>query len=136
MWFNLLHQLEIERQVRQPRIIIDVTRIPGLDTIQMGEDGLIHMGPLVTRAHNDKVRSYVDLGVEEGAELVVDGRGFHHPERPDGFFLERHPKLDPVGTTTDGVYIAGCSQGPKDIPAAVSQGAAAAARPSLLAPAP
>ena len=42
--------------------------------------------------------------------------------------IERHPKLDPVATMTDGVYIAGCAQGPKDIPASVSQGAAAAAR--------
>ncbi|MGD2144681.1 MAG: 4Fe-4S dicluster domain-containing protein, partial [Anaerolineae bacterium] len=41
---------------------------------------------------------------------------------------ERHPKLDPVGTTTDGVFIAGCAQGPRDIPDSVAQGAAAAAR--------
>jgi heterodisulfide reductase subunit A len=47
---------------------------------------------------------------------------------PDGFFLERHPKLDPVGTTTDGVYLAGCCQGPKDIPDTVAQAQAAAAR--------
>jgi malonate-semialdehyde dehydrogenase (acetylating)/methylmalonate-semialdehyde dehydrogenase len=33
------------------------------------------MGPLVTRQHLDKVRSYVDLGVSEGAKLTVDGRG-------------------------------------------------------------
>lgn len=45
-----------------------------------------------------------------------------------GWFLERHPKLDPVATMTEGVYIAGCVQGPKDIPASVAQGAAAAAR--------
>jgi heterodisulfide reductase subunit A len=45
---------------------------------------------------------------------------------PDGFFLERHPKLAPVSTNTDGVFIAGCCQGPKDIPDAVAQGAAAA----------
>jgi heterodisulfide reductase subunit A len=46
----------------------------------------------------------------------------------DGWFIERHPKLDPVATMTEGVYIAGCVQGPKDIPASVVQGAAAAAR--------
>ena len=46
----------------------------------------------------------------------------------DGWFIERHPKLDPVATMTEGVYIAGCVQGPKDIPASVAQGAAAAAR--------
>jgi heterodisulfide reductase subunit A len=46
----------------------------------------------------------------------------------DGWFIERHPKLDPVATMTDGVFIAGTCQGPKDIPDSVSQGAAAAAR--------
>lgn len=45
-----------------------------------------------------------------------------------GFFTERHPKLDPVATMTDGVFVAGTCQGPKDIPASVAQGAAAAAR--------
>jgi heterodisulfide reductase subunit A len=46
----------------------------------------------------------------------------------DGWYIERHPKLDPIATMTDGVYIAGVVQGPKDIPASVAQGAAAAAR--------
>lgn len=46
----------------------------------------------------------------------------------DGFFIERHPKLDPVATTTEGVFIAGACQGPQDIPSAVVQGAAAASR--------
>lgn len=45
----------------------------------------------------------------------------------DDFFLERHPKLDPIGTTTDGIFIAGCCQGPKDIPSTVAQAQAAAA---------
>ena len=46
----------------------------------------------------------------------------------DGWYIERHPKLDPVATMTEGIYIAGCVQGPKDIPSSVVQGAAAAAR--------
>jgi len=45
-----------------------------------------------------------------------------------GWYTERHPKLDPVATMTDGVFVAGSCQGAKDIPAAVAQGAAAAAR--------
>ena len=45
------------------------------------------MGPLVTKQHLDKVRGYVDLGVEEGAKLVVDGRGFKLQGYEDGFFL-------------------------------------------------
>jgi heterodisulfide reductase subunit A len=46
----------------------------------------------------------------------------------DGFFVERHPKLDPVATMTEGIFIAGACQGPKDVPESVAQGAAAAAR--------
>jgi malonate-semialdehyde dehydrogenase (acetylating)/methylmalonate-semialdehyde dehydrogenase len=45
------------------------------------------MGPLVTRAHLDKVRGYVDQGVEEGASLVVDGRGLQVPGHEQGYFL-------------------------------------------------
>jgi malonate-semialdehyde dehydrogenase (acetylating) / methylmalonate-semialdehyde dehydrogenase len=45
------------------------------------------MGPLVTQAHRDKVKGYVDLGVKEGASLVVDGRGFSVTGHEDGFFL-------------------------------------------------
>jgi heterodisulfide reductase subunit A len=45
-----------------------------------------------------------------------------------GFFLERHVKLAPVETNTAGVYLAGACQGPKDIPASVAQGSAAAAK--------
>jgi malonate-semialdehyde dehydrogenase (acetylating)/methylmalonate-semialdehyde dehydrogenase len=45
------------------------------------------MGPLVTREHLNKVRGYVDLGVKEGADLVVDGRGLKLQGYEDGFFL-------------------------------------------------
>ena len=45
-----------------------------------------------------------------------------------GWITEKHPKLDPVSTMTEGIFIAGAVQGPKDIPSSVAQGAAAAAR--------
>ncbi|WP_274379795.1 CoA-acylating methylmalonate-semialdehyde dehydrogenase [Aquabacterium soli] len=45
------------------------------------------MGPLVTRAHFDKVRGYVDAGVHEGAQLVVDGRQVQVKDAGDGYFL-------------------------------------------------
>ena len=45
---------------------------------------------------------------------------------PDGFFAEAHPKMRPVDTTRDGIYLAGCCQGPKDIPDTVAQAKAAA----------
>jgi heterodisulfide reductase subunit A len=45
---------------------------------------------------------------------------------PDGFFQETHPKLHPVETGVEGIYLAGCCQGPKDVPDTVAQGKAAA----------
>ncbi len=44
----------------------------------------------------------------------------------DGFFMERHPKLAPVNTMNEGIFLAGVCQGPKDIPDTVAQGAGAA----------
>jgi len=52
-----------------------------------GSDNHNDMGPLINRPHFDKVRGYIDLGVEEGAELVVDGRGLSVAGYEDGFFL-------------------------------------------------
>ncbi len=48
------------------------------------------------------------------------------PRSADGFFLELHPKLRPVDTAVNGVFLAGCCQGPKDIPDTVAQAKAAA----------
>ncbi|HJX23414.1 MAG TPA: CoB--CoM heterodisulfide reductase iron-sulfur subunit A family protein [Candidatus Bathyarchaeia archaeon] len=50
---------------------------------------------------------------------------------PDGFFLEAHPKLRPVETNIDGVFLGGAAQGPKDIPDAVAQAGAAASRAAV-----
>ncbi len=44
-------------------------------------------GPLVTREHREKVKNYIDMGVKEGAELVVDGRDFRLQGYENGFFL-------------------------------------------------
>ena len=52
-----------------------------------GTDPEAEMGPLVTRQHLDKVGSYVDLGVREGAKLVVDGRDLKLQGYENGFFL-------------------------------------------------
>lgn len=53
-------------------------------------------------------------------------RKFNISTGADGWFIEAHPKLGPVSTTTEGVYLAGACQGPKDIPDTVAQGGAAA----------
>ena len=52
-----------------------------------GTDTSNEMGPLITQSHYEKVKSYVDLGVEENATLVVDGRDLTIPGYENGFFL-------------------------------------------------
>jgi len=52
-----------------------------------GTDPEAEMGPLVTGAHRDKVIGYIDQGIAEGAELLVDGRGLHLQGYENGFFL-------------------------------------------------
>jgi len=55
--------------------------------IAPGDEEGAEMGPLITQEHRDRVASYVDSGVEEGADLVVDGRKFAVPGHEDGFFI-------------------------------------------------
>ncbi len=52
-----------------------------------GDDAASEMGPLVTSVHRDRVRGYVDAGVESGATLVVDGRELVVDGREDAFFV-------------------------------------------------
>jgi heterodisulfide reductase subunit A len=61
-------------------------------------------------------------GTEEMARILNLTRG------ADGFFMESHPKLKPIDAPTDGIFLAGACQGPKDIPYSVSQGSGAASR--------
>ena len=67
-------------------------------------------------------------GLQPRADAKEVGLRFGISCSMDGWFTERHPKLDPVATMTDGIFIAGVCQGPKDIPDSVAQGAAAASR--------
>src|SRR5258708_1090156 len=63
--------------------------IPRVESLKIGpsSDAQADYGPLVTRAHLDKVKSYVDMGVKEGAKLVVDGRGFKLQGYEHGNFM-------------------------------------------------
>ena len=62
---------------------------PRVESLRIGPytDPDADMGPLITRQHYEKVRGYIDLGVEEGAELVVDGRGFSLQGYENGNFI-------------------------------------------------
>jgi heterodisulfide reductase subunit A len=70
----------------------------------------------------------LSAGLEPRHDAKEVGKMFGIACGASGWYTERHPKLDPVATMTEGIMIAGCVQGPKDIPASVAQGAAAAAR--------
>jgi malonate-semialdehyde dehydrogenase (acetylating)/methylmalonate-semialdehyde dehydrogenase len=62
--------------------------LPKIEALKVGTgmDNSNEMGPLITAEHRDKVRSYIDLGEEEGAKLVVDGRQ-HEITKSPGYFL-------------------------------------------------
>ncbi|MDZ4740129.1 MAG: CoA-acylating methylmalonate-semialdehyde dehydrogenase [Alphaproteobacteria bacterium] len=55
--------------------------------VSLPTDPDANYGPLVTREHREKVKGYIDLGVKEGAELVVDGRDFRMQGYENGFFM-------------------------------------------------
>ncbi len=66
----------------------------------------------------------------QGSEEVA--RVFNISRGGDGFFMESHPKLKPIDTPADGVFVAGGCQAPKDVPYSVSQGMGAAARAATI----
>jgi len=105
-------------------------------TLRQAQDGASsRQGRLIVRAED----TLLSQTLEVEADLVVLAVGMV-PRRdvqdvasllklsrsPDGFFLEAHPKLRPIDTTTDGVFLAGTCQGPKDITDTVAQAKAAA----------
>ena len=68
--------------------LIDLLK-PKVEALKIGPgtDNDMDMGPLVTGDHLNKVKSYVDIGVEEGADLVVDGRDYSLQGYEEGFFI-------------------------------------------------
>ncbi|MEA3335327.1 MAG: CoB--CoM heterodisulfide reductase iron-sulfur subunit A family protein [Chloroflexota bacterium] len=105
--------------------VTDAARLPGEDDklIVQVEDTFI----------GNQRRILLDMvvlsaGLEPRHDSAETGHTFGISCSSNGWFIEKHPKLDPVSTMTEGVFIAGACQGPKDIPASVVQGAAASAR--------
>ena len=105
--------------------ITDITESPD----EKGKLVVLVEDTLVRRKRRLAVDMVVlSCGLEPRADTEQIARILTLSRKADGFFLEKHPKLDPVATTTDGVYIVGCCQSPKDIPDTVAQASAAAAR--------
>jgi heterodisulfide reductase subunit A len=105
--------------------VTDAARMPGEEgkLIVQAEDTLIGKQ---RRIPVDMVVLMAAMEPQKDAVEVSHRFGIGCSEA--GFFTEKHPKLDPIATMTDGVFIAGACAGPKDIPESVQQGAAAAAR--------
>ncbi|MHA1844707.1 MAG: 4Fe-4S binding protein [Promethearchaeota archaeon] len=83
--------------------------------IELKVDMLILSCGLVPRANSDEIASLLSI-----------------QKSGDGFFMEAHPKLRPVDTLTDGIFVAGVAQGPKDIPDTVAQAKGAASSAAAL----
>ncbi len=92
-------------------MLIEVNETLSGETIELPADLVVLMVGMEAREDSEEVAHLVNISRDK-----------------DGWFIESHPKLDPVATTTDGVYIAGACQAPKDIPDSVAQARAAAAR--------
>ncbi|MGE4323972.1 MAG: CoA-acylating methylmalonate-semialdehyde dehydrogenase [Sphingobium sp.] len=63
--------------------------LPAIEALRVGvsTDAEAHYGPVVTAAHKQKIENWIQTGVDEGAELVVDGRGFTLQGHENGFFV-------------------------------------------------
>ena len=70
----------------------------------------------------------LSVGLEPDSRADVVGNLLGLSRRPDRFFEIAHPKMRPVEAHIDGVFIAGCASGPKEIPISIAQGSAAAAK--------
>jgi malonate-semialdehyde dehydrogenase (acetylating)/methylmalonate-semialdehyde dehydrogenase len=69
------------------RLVNSLTQLLGNLKVGPGTAEAVEMGPLVTKEHRDRVRDYVELGVAEGAKLVVDGRSLNVAGHEQGYFL-------------------------------------------------
>jgi malonate-semialdehyde dehydrogenase (acetylating)/methylmalonate-semialdehyde dehydrogenase len=56
-------------------------------TIGSGLEALTAMGPVVSQAHRERVLGYIEKGIAEGANLILDGRDYVNPDHPGGFFV-------------------------------------------------
>jgi heterodisulfide reductase subunit A len=92
-------------------MLIEVNEKLSGETIEIPADLVILMVGMEAREDSGEIAHLVNISQDK-----------------DGWFIESHPKLEPVATTTDGIFIAGCCVAPKDIPDTVAQARATAAR--------
>ena len=115
---------------------VNVIRGTGAEVVPAGSRRR-EEGPLLVRCEDTLIGKFREIPVdmvvlctalEARADAKAVGRRFNISTGADGWYIEAHPKLAPVSTTTEGVFIAGACQSSKDIPDTVAQGGAAAAQ--------
>ncbi len=89
----------------------------------------ISLGKVIEKEYNLVMLNQAGIPQPDQATM---GSVLNIVQSPGGFFMEYHPKLRPIDTPTDGVFLAGACQGLKDIPSSVSQGLAASSRASRI----
>ena len=113
-------------------------REEGIQFIQ-GRPSQITVDPETGRLYIDVEDIQLGQVMELDADMVILATAIEPPDNaaeiastfgigrtPDGWFAEAHPKLRPVETATAGVFLAGCAQGPRDVPDTVAHAGAAA----------
>jgi heterodisulfide reductase subunit A len=114
--FMMFDQQNDQPKIKQAKgkdysMLIELNEKLSGEAIEVPADMVILMTGMEAHANTKEIAHSVGISMDGNA-----------------FYIEKHPKLDPVATTTNGVYIVGGCQGPKDIPDSVSQARAAAAR--------
>ena len=111
-----------------------VRGIPG--EVTMNGDGSVHLVGentlLQERYAEDYEMVILSIGLEPQQDSTDVQRILNLSKSADGFFLEAHPKLQPVDTPTKGIFLAGTAESPKDIKDSVTQACAAASRANIL----
>ena len=108
------------------------TRIENTDSLHVEQDGNDIVLKTAADGTNAPLGRYdmviLAVGIEGSRQAGDIARVFDISTGPGNYYVEEHAKLEPVATTTEGIYIAGCGQGPCDVTTAASQAQAAAGK--------
>jgi heterodisulfide reductase subunit A len=111
---------------------VDFLRVKGSDSVKVDrKNGEISIEYIDIQGKTEEISTDMVIltpAIEGSKEAENLARIFNILQGKEGFFVEEHAKLAPTSTTSEGVFIAGCAQGPKDIQSSVAEGQAAAGR--------
>ncbi len=125
---------DLFRRARREGVVF-VRGIPGeiIEDINTGDVTLLGENTLLGARYRYRMDMVIlSVGIRPRQDADVIQRLLNLSTDTDGFYMEAHPKLRPVDTTTGGVFLAGAAEGPKDIKDSVTQASAAASRANIL----